>query len=109
MRAVILLRTALLCIGGFCFGWVIWDVIHPVSHAVYAAPSLAIIHVCDERGVCCYERYEREFSCVATRVEISNLVPEGVTKKDGEVNRRTMEERVLRNSESAFNLDPGKN
>jgi hypothetical protein len=64
--------------------------------------QLTITHICDDRGVCCYERYSREFSCVATKVEV--VLPEqGRPKAEGEVDRRTMEERVFRDSQRAFN------
>src|SRR5579862_9443368 len=62
-----------------------------------------ILHTCDERGVCCYEKVYGTglaLSCVATRVEV--YISKGEPEKSGEIDGRTIEERVLRNIDAAF-------
>lgn len=75
-----------------------------VSMLIGCAPNAAAIgplpiHLisCDTKGVCCYDHYEREFSCVATRVEVvlPKDIPEGDSKTGGEVTGEKLDKRLF--------------
>lgn len=89
---------------GFLIGVVPFS-IYIITMDIKVRDTVQIVHVCDERGVCCYERTaDRGFSCVATVIKVVVLPgdvqdsrSQGDKPTGGEIDGRALEERVFRN------------